>query len=171
MRNKNLKLRLQFQRDLMAGIHSVEILQEALSKIAPEFHMLGAEAEYTGEFGADFGRHRFTLYENPEGEPVNKPLGFTFVIDPEHGFVIYFYPSGKTFSIEEADELELYAGDCFFYLQKLRLSDALNASERRDALTGLPNAKGYVRDVLGYIREGIPLTGYSSFFFNLKGFG
>ncbi|MBR1633605.1 MAG: hypothetical protein IJ682_00930 [Lachnospiraceae bacterium] len=96
------------------GTATTDTLREALSEVAPYFHISGVEVEIAGIGG--MADRREILYRDPDAKKQGDPLQFAFPTKHRNEFVVHIQPADRPFSRDERDELEIYATECFLFL-------------------------------------------------------
>ena len=168
MNETQVKLHKNFLKKISSkGTATVDTLKEALSEVAPYFHIGIIEAEIIGKM--DGKSHTELLFHDGEADKSGEPLEFVFPTEQEHEFVVYLYPADGRLSREDRDELEIYATECFFYHEIIFTNEQAKKSAMTQYLSGLPNAGAYVNQAMRLIMSGVP-SDYSAFYFDIRGF-
>lgn len=168
MNETQTKLHKNFLKKISSrGTATVDTLKEALSEVAPYFHICGVEVEIVG--AAEGESRKEVLYHDEDAEKIGEPLKFVFPTERENEFVVYIYPADKPLSHEDKDELEIYATECFFYNEIIFTNEQAQKSAMTQYLSGLPNAGAYVKQAIRLIMAAAP-SDYSAFYFDIRGF-
>ena len=149
------------------GTATTDTLREALSEVAPYFHISGVEVEIAGI--GDTADRREILYQDPDAKKQGDPLQFAFPTKHRNEFVVHIQPADRPFSRDERDELEIYATECFFYNEIIFTNEQAEKSAMTQYLSGLPNAGAYVNQAIRLVMAGVP-SDYSAFYFDIRGF-
>ncbi|MCR5249351.1 MAG: GGDEF domain-containing phosphodiesterase [Lachnospiraceae bacterium] len=148
---------------------SLEQLKRALKPVADRYRIYSIDLERNSKDG---GSENVSLFLYKKGKP--RELGmliFPFEADPIYPMVLCFIPDDRNFDDNEKAELEIYAAFCYFYLQGVQAAEMAGKVQTHQILTGLLNAQGYIKRIAELVNEGIPLTFYDAYYFNISGFG
>ncbi|MBR1470553.1 MAG: EAL domain-containing protein [Lachnospiraceae bacterium] len=172
MKETDRQLHLRFLKKLAHGTLSINTLKDALLEVGRKYHVFGIEAEQQGNPAIVKNRKEFSLFEDKGGKPGSfNPMALEYSAGGDYTLVLYFMSERYQFSEDEKEVLELYAADCYFYLMNLQLMEAFHGNSTIQHLTGLINYSGYIRKIIWLMDEGVPLSYYDAFYFNLEGFG
>ncbi|MCR5002125.1 MAG: GGDEF domain-containing phosphodiesterase [Lachnospiraceae bacterium] len=168
MTRDNQDLYLQFLREIALGDGDLNMLTEALSGVAYYYHISAIEAELLGDHRLD--QKEITLFERENADPVGEPVKYVFESNNGPAIVIYVYADEKPFNEEEKEELEIYATNCCFALQKYQMARFMKLARDRQFNTWLLNVDGFLKQVTLMMNTGYKLSEYSAFCFNIKQF-
>ncbi len=153
---------LSFQKELTEKTPKRERFESAFFAAAPLFDIVRLES--------GTGPDRIVLFERPDVKDCGDPLEYIYRGGKGNKKKLLFYPSAKTFSEELLPWVKNLAFCCAQYLEHIDYNRLIDRSATTNPLTGLPNARGYMRTV-NHFFEDHTLAEYDAFAFNLKGYG
>ena len=162
-------LYLQFIREISAGDGDLNMLTESLSDFAYYYHISAIEADLQGDHR--LRQKEITLFERKNASPVGEPIKFVYESAKGPAIVIYIYAEARPFTEDEKEDLEIFATNCCFVLQRHQMERFMRYAGERQLQTWLLNVDGFLRHVSLLIEQGYKLSDYSSFCFNIKAFG
>ena len=168
MTKDNLDLYLQFLREIIEGDGDMSKLTEALAGIAYYYHISAIEAEILGDDKLE--QKEITLFQRENAESVGEPIKHVFRSEKGSDIVIYIYAQERPFSADEKEDIEVYATNCCFALQRHQMERFMRHMGERQFNTWLLNIDGFLRHVNLLIDRGFKLSDYSAICFNIKSF-
>ncbi len=171
MADNEKELYLRFLRSISEEPGSINRLREALAGIAYYFHISAIETELLGDADIDNIPREMVLFEREKTSVVGEPFRFDYELSSGIRIVIYIYADKKDFSEEDKKNLEVYATECSFVIERHLLNRHVELAGTRQYVTKLFNTDGFIDRVNALVAQGYKLSDYCSCCFNLRGFG
>ncbi len=153
--------------------NAIAFAQEALEHIAEDCEIgridISLDIPCTG-FTPNGKNFKGTVYS--AGEDVEKEIAYTKTFHTsEEGVVVFYVYLRKDCKAtkEVLNQIEVVINVVFVYVGRYRLIEQTLLNLKRDFLTGLYNADGFLEEGVKFFIQGIA-SEYNAFYFNLKGF-
>jgi diguanylate cyclase (GGDEF)-like protein len=166
---------VQFISLLATEENTFQVSQAAFSVIGKMYHLCKVSYYYrVGDTAFTHGGAESSgiLYQAEDSESTEAEIVREFYTG-EQGLLrlfVFNQKGAEPFCEEEIQDLNSILEVVYFHLGRWRLIQQAQKNAMTDFITGMPNADGYIRYVVGlFMRQ--ELIKYNAYYFNLKGFG